>query len=105
LVSKYRHDKLRRAGDKREQNWKLGQNEFVMLPNESTVFHYILQETLFKGRRCAFLSTLDISKGTGLARSTAYNQLNKLVKMKVITLDKEHKTNFICVNIEYKEIY
>jgi Fic family protein len=105
LVSKYRHDKLRRRRDKREQDWKLSENEFVMLPNETDVFHYILQETLLQGRRCAFLSTQDISKGTGLPRSTAYNQLDKLVKMKVITLDTKHKTNFICVNMEYKRIY
>ena len=74
----------RRKSEKIKQFWKLRENEFVMIPNESKVFHTITRETLLKNRRCAYLSLSEISKETGIPESTVDYQLKKLLKRKLI---------------------
>ncbi|MFC1998859.1 hypothetical protein ACFLVR_04365 [Chloroflexota bacterium] len=51
------------------------------------------------------MSTEDISKATGISRSTVDFELKSLKKRKLIKTDNTEKTNIICINIVYKEKY
>ena len=78
---------------------------FTLMPIERKVYNHIFQETAMKNRRCASLSLEDISKATGIGRSTVNFELKRLKKRQLIKIDKTEKTNIICLNVEYKEIY
>lgn len=77
---------------------------YVLYPNERTVLHEIFKETVSKCRRCAQLSLSDLSKVTGLSRSTVAYQLEKLQKKRMIDIEKTERTQTICINIVYQEV-
>jgi len=72
---------------------------------EKDVLHAIFKETILRNRRCASLSLSDLEKMTGIPRTSVHFQLNRLKRRKLITIDQTEKTNIICINIPYKEIY
>jgi predicted transcriptional regulator len=77
---------------------------FVLYGKERTVLHEIFKETVLKCRRCAQLSLSDLSKGTGLSRSTVAYQLEKLQEKRMIDIEKTQRTQTICINMVYKEV-
>lgn len=76
----------------------------VLYLKEKTVLHEIFKETVLKGRRCAQLSLADLSKLTGLARSTVDYQLKKLQEKRMIDIERTQRTQTVCINVVYKEI-
>jgi predicted transcriptional regulator len=77
---------------------------FVLYRKERTVLHEIFKETVLKGRRCAQLSLSDLSKVTGISRSTVAYQLEKLQDKRMIDIDRTQRTQTICINMVYREI-
>ena len=77
---------------------------FVLYPNEKTVLHEIFKETVLKNRRCAQLSLSDLSRVTGISRSTVDYQLKKLQEKRMIDIEKMQRTQTVCINVVYKEI-
>jgi predicted transcriptional regulator len=77
---------------------------FVLYPKEVKVLHEIFKETVLKCRRCAQLSLSDLSKVTGLSRSTVAYQLGKLQEKRMIDIDRTQKTQTICINMVYQEV-
>ena len=78
---------------------------FTLYADEKEIYHTIVKETILKNNRCTKLSTSQISEMTGIPRSSVWHDLNKLEKRKLITIEREEKTNIICINIEYEEYY
>ena len=76
----------------------------VLYPRERTVLHEIFKETVLRGRRCAQLSLSDLSKVTGLPRSTIDYQLKKLQTKRMIDIERTQGTQTVCINMVYKEI-
>jgi len=79
-------DRIMRQSRKREQSNKIKDSEMILLPKESEVLKYIVQETLFQRRRCAILSFGDISNQTGIHRGTVGFQLEQLEKRNLLKL-------------------
>lgn len=76
----------------------------VLYSKEKTVLHEIFKETVLKNRRCAQLSLSDLSRMSGLAKSTVDYQLKKLQAKRMIDIEKTQRTQTICINVVYKEI-
>ena len=89
---------------KRESQIKV-RADLTIFPKEREVLKVIFEETILKNKRCASLSHSDISKKAGIKKDTVRHQLKRLKKRKLITIDKTEKTNIICMNVEYKEIF
>ncbi|MCP3685554.1 MAG: MarR family transcriptional regulator [bacterium] len=96
---------MRRKTNEDTQPWSVRDSKFTMLPAETRVLDTIVEETFKKHRRCASLSMSDIADMTNLPRSTVQDQLKKLKKRELITIDKDVTPNVICINTPYKEIY
>jgi hypothetical protein len=78
---------------------------FTISRKERKIYHEIFKETMLENRRCAELSLSDLGRRTRMPRTTVRHQLNKMVRRRLIELDKTHKTNTICINVIYREIY
>jgi DNA-binding MarR family transcriptional regulator len=77
---------------------------YTLSPKEKLVYHEILKETILKNKRCVELSLSELGIRTGIARTTVREQLNRLQKRRLITIDSARKTNTICLVTTYKEI-
>ena len=55
------------------------------------------QETVMKNRRCAPISAGDMSKATGIHRSTVAFALKRLRRKKLIEIDDTQKTNIALI--------
>lgn len=79
---------------------------FTISPKEKDVYHEVFKETVLKNRRCVSdLSLSKLGERTNLHPRTVDEQLKRLVKRRMIEINKKQKTNTICINIGYKEIY
>jgi hypothetical protein len=78
---------------------------FTLFPKERKVYKEILNETILNNKRCVQISLSKLKELTGLPETTIADQLKKLEKRKMITIDNTEKTQIICINIIYKEIY
>jgi len=77
---------------------------FTLKEDEREVYHAIFKETILKNRPCAQLSLKDLSKMTGIKKTTVAYQKMKLEKRRLIKVDKTQKTDTICIITTYKEI-
>ena len=80
-------------------------DEYTVFRRERDVYNEIFKETVLKNRRCAELSLSDLSQRTGFPRSTIKDQLDRLKKRRMIEIDSTQKTNRICINVVYEEIF
>ena len=77
---------------------------FNLHPKERVVLLEIFKETVMKGRRCTQLSLSDLSKVTGLARTTVDYQLKKLQAKRMLDIERTQRTQTICINMVYREV-
>ncbi len=78
---------------------------FILKKDEIEVYHTILKETILKNKPCVQLSFRELSKMTGIPKSTVGYQLKKLEKRRLIKVDNTQKTSKICIITTYKEIF
>jgi len=89
---------------KRESHRKLNEC-FTLFPQEKEIYQIIFKETILNNKGCVKLSTSQLSRMTGIPRATVQFHLKRLKKRQLITIDKTEKTNIICMNTPYEEIY